>query len=63
MIVRLEDAKMVEVRPLFAGMIADMLTLQQDYSDDDLARLAELLTAASGILRRHALLLREESRR
>ena len=43
---------MVEVTPLFAGMIADMLTLQQDYSDDDLARLAGLLTAASDILRR-----------
>jgi DNA-binding MarR family transcriptional regulator len=62
-IVRLEEAKMVEVTPLFAGMIADMLTLQQDYSDDDLARLAGLLTAASDILRRHALMLREESRR
>jgi hypothetical protein len=61
-IVRLEGAKMVEVTPLFAGMIADMLTLQQDYTDDDLASFAGLLTAASDILRRHALLLREESR-
>jgi hypothetical protein len=53
---------MVEVTPLFAGMIGDMLSLQETYSDDDLASFAGLLTSASEILRRHALLLREQSR-
>jgi DNA-binding MarR family transcriptional regulator len=61
-IVRVDEAKMVEVTPLFAGMIGDMLSLQETYSDDDLASFAGLLTSASEILRRHALLLREQSR-
>jgi hypothetical protein len=43
-------------------MIADMLSLQADHTDDDLATVTGLLTAASDSLRRHALLLREESR-
>lgn len=61
-IVRLSPAKMVEVVPLFAGMLADMVALQQRYSEQDLAKFVELLTAAGDILRRHALAIRAASR-
>jgi hypothetical protein len=53
---------MVEVVPLFAGMLADMVALQQRYSEQDLAKFVELLTAAGDILRRHALAIRAASR-
>ncbi|HEX6425921.1 MAG TPA: MarR family transcriptional regulator [Acidimicrobiales bacterium] len=61
-IVRLSAEKMAEVVPLFAGMLADMVALQQRYSEDDLAKFVELLGAAGDILRRHALAVRAASR-
>jgi DNA-binding MarR family transcriptional regulator len=61
-IVRLDAAKMAEISPLFAGMLADMVALQQRYSEEDVAKFIELVGAAAEILRRHALAVRAASR-
>jgi DNA-binding MarR family transcriptional regulator len=61
-IVRLDEAKLREVQPMFAGMLADMVALQDRFSDDDLAKFIDLLTDAAAILRHHALAIRAASR-
>jgi hypothetical protein len=45
---------MTRIQPMFDGMIADMLALQRDYSDDELAVVLDVITRASEILRAHA---------
>ena len=54
MIVRLVPEAMTRIQPMFDGMIADMLALQRDYSDDELAVVVDVITRASEILRTHA---------
>lgn len=53
-IVRLVPEAMTRIQPMFDGMIADMLALQRDYSDDELAVVLDVITRASEILRAHA---------
>lgn len=53
-IVRIVPEQMARIQPLFAGMIADMLALHGDYSDDELAAVVDMLTRSSEILRSHA---------
>lgn len=53
-IVRLVPEAMARIQPMFDGMIADMLALQRDYSDDELAVVADVITRASEILRTQA---------
>jgi DNA-binding MarR family transcriptional regulator len=61
-IVRLDERKLDQIAPMFAGMLGDMAALHERYSEEDLARFVELLTSGSEILRRHALALRAASR-
>jgi DNA-binding MarR family transcriptional regulator len=53
-IVRLVPEEMARIQPLFDGLIADMLALHRDYSDDELAVVVDMLTRSSEILRTHA---------
>ncbi|HET6949384.1 MAG TPA: MarR family transcriptional regulator [Acidimicrobiales bacterium] len=62
-IVELRGPKMGEVAPILAGMMRDMVALQADYGDDDLATLVEVLDRAGRVIRRHALAIRAEGRR
>jgi hypothetical protein len=45
---------MARIGPMFDGLIADMRALHRDYSDDELAVFADLLTRSSEVLRSHA---------
>jgi DNA-binding MarR family transcriptional regulator len=53
-IVRLVPEEMARIQPMFDGMIADMVAMHRDYSDDELAVIVEMLTRSSDILRTHA---------
>jgi DNA-binding MarR family transcriptional regulator len=53
-IVRLVPEEMARIQPMFDGMIADMIAMHRDYSDDELAVIVEMLTRSSDILRTHA---------
>ncbi|MGH9230052.1 MAG: MarR family winged helix-turn-helix transcriptional regulator [Acidimicrobiales bacterium] len=53
-IVRLVPEAMARIQPMFDGLIADMLALHRDYSDDELAVFVDLLTRSSEVLRAHA---------
>jgi DNA-binding MarR family transcriptional regulator len=53
-IVRLVPEEMARIQPMFDGMIADMIAMHRDYSDDELAVIVEMLTRSSEILRTHA---------
>jgi DNA-binding MarR family transcriptional regulator len=61
-IVELQAAKMQEVAPILTGMIRDMIALQADYSDHDLANVVDMLERAGHVLRRHARAIRADSR-
>jgi DNA-binding MarR family transcriptional regulator len=61
-IVRLIDERMAQSQPLFAGMLADMIALHDDFTDDELASAVKMLDRASAILRRHALDIRRGAR-
>jgi len=52
--VRLVPEAITRIQPMFGGMIADMLALQGDYSDDELAVVVDVITRSSEILRTHA---------
>jgi hypothetical protein len=45
---------MARIQPMFDGMIADIVAMHRDYSDDQLAVTIEMLTRSSEILRTHA---------
>jgi hypothetical protein len=45
---------MARIGPMFEGLIADMRALHGDYSDEELAVFADMLTRSSAILRTHA---------
>jgi DNA-binding MarR family transcriptional regulator len=53
-IVRLVPEEMARIQPMFDGMIADMIAMHREYSDDELAVIVEMLTRSSEILRTHA---------
>jgi DNA-binding MarR family transcriptional regulator len=53
-IVQLVPEEMARIQPMFDGMIADMVAMHRDYSDDELAVIVEMLTRSSEILRTHA---------
>jgi DNA-binding MarR family transcriptional regulator len=53
-IVRLVPEEMARIQPMFDGMIADIVAMHRDYSDDQLAVTIEMLTRSSEILRTHA---------
>ena len=53
-VVRLVPESMARIGPMFEGLIADMRALHGDYSDDELAVFADMLTRSSEILRSHA---------
>jgi DNA-binding MarR family transcriptional regulator len=53
-IVQLVPEEMARIQPMFDGMIADMVAMHRDYSDDELAVIVEMLTRSSDILRTHA---------
>jgi DNA-binding MarR family transcriptional regulator len=53
-VVRLVPEEMARIQPMFDGMIADMIAMHRDYSDDELAVIVEMLTRSSEILRTHA---------
>jgi DNA-binding MarR family transcriptional regulator len=53
-VVRLVPGSMARIGPIIEGLIADMRALHRDYSDEELAAFAELLTRSSEILRTHA---------
>lgn len=61
-VLELIPERMALARPVFAGMVQDMLTLQRGYDDAQLATLLDLLTRASEILRHHALVIRAGAR-
>jgi DNA-binding MarR family transcriptional regulator len=61
-IVRVVTEAVDRTRPLFQGMLDDMLALQADYSDDELAVVADMIGRASRILRAHALEIRRGAR-
>lgn len=56
--VHLVPAAMAAVMPLFAGMLADMRALHDDYTGDELAVAADMLRRSSRVLRTHALRIR-----
>jgi DNA-binding MarR family transcriptional regulator len=53
-IVQLVPEEMARIQPMFDGMIADMIAMHREYSDDELAVIVEMLTRSSEILRTHA---------
>jgi DNA-binding MarR family transcriptional regulator len=53
-IARLVPDEMARIRPMFDGMIADMLAVHRDHSDGELAAVIDVLTRSSEILRTHA---------
>jgi DNA-binding MarR family transcriptional regulator len=61
-VLELVAERMVMARPVFSGVVQDMLVLQRDYDDAELATLLDLLTKASAILRHHALAIRAGAR-
>jgi hypothetical protein len=58
----LDPVRMAATRPIFGGVMREMVALQRDYDDDQLAGFVELLTRASEILTRQALSIRAASR-
>jgi DNA-binding MarR family transcriptional regulator len=57
-IVRLVPEALARTQPMFSGMIGDMLALQSNYSEEELAVVADVIGRSSEILRRHALEIR-----
>jgi DNA-binding MarR family transcriptional regulator len=53
-VVRLVPEAMARIGPMFEGLIADMRALHGDYSDEELAVFADMLTRSSEILRSQA---------
>ncbi len=53
-VVRLVPESMTRVGPMFEGLIADLRALHGDYSDEELAVFADILTRSSEIMRTHA---------
>ena len=53
-VVRLVPESMARVGTMFEGLIADLRALHGDYSDEELAVFADILTRSSGIMRTHA---------
>jgi DNA-binding MarR family transcriptional regulator len=53
-VVRLVPEAMARIGPMFEGLIADMRALHGDYSDEELALFADMLTRSSEILRSQA---------
>ncbi len=53
-VVRLVPESMARVGPMFEGLIADLRALHGDYSDEELAVFADILTRSSEIMRTHA---------
>jgi len=61
-VVELDGPKFGQALSVVAEMVADMIAVQADYSDAELATVIEVLGKASAILRTHALTLRAETR-
>jgi DNA-binding MarR family transcriptional regulator len=61
-VVELDRTKLGEAAPVIGGMIADMVALQAEFSEAELAAVVEVLTRAGGILRAHALAIRAGTR-
>lgn len=61
-VVELDPTKLGEAAPVIGGMIADMIALQAEFSDDELRAVVDVLTRAGGILRAHALVIRAQTR-
>jgi DNA-binding MarR family transcriptional regulator len=59
-IVRLVPERFMEVAPLFAAMLEDMVRLHANYSEAQLGLIREVLTEAGAIMRQHALRIRSE---
>jgi DNA-binding MarR family transcriptional regulator len=59
-IARLVPDEMARIQPMFDGMIADMLAVHVDYSDDELAAVIDVLTRSNEILRTHARRIRRD---
>lgn len=53
-VVHLVPESMARVGPMFEGLIADLRALHGDYSDEELAVFADILTRSSEIMRTHA---------
>jgi DNA-binding MarR family transcriptional regulator len=53
-VVHLVPESMARVGPMFEGLIADLRALHGDYSDEELAVFADILTCSSEIMRTHA---------
>ncbi|HKE72383.1 MAG TPA: MarR family transcriptional regulator [Acidimicrobiales bacterium] len=61
-VVELDPTKLGEAAPVIGGMIADMVALQSEFSEDELRAVVDVLTRAGGILRAHALDIRAQTR-
>jgi DNA-binding MarR family transcriptional regulator len=59
-IVRLVPEAMAGIRPMFDGLVSDMLALHGNYSDDELTVFVDMLTRSSEILRAHARRIRRD---
>jgi DNA-binding MarR family transcriptional regulator len=53
-VVHLVPESMARVGPMFEGLISDLRALHGDYSDEELAVFADILTRSSEIMRTHA---------